>query len=206
MPTGAWLSSSWITTASSSTATWIWPGDGYTSAGVTNFSPVTIQTGTTVQFASTVTWPAWNGASSLYLRRELTPEEEEQQRERERLWAIEQERAREVAAERDRARHQADERAHDLLLSVLNDEQRRTYRQHGWFCTNGRSGKKYRIERGWSHNVKELNEQDRPVRSLCAHPEIAVPHEDNMVAQKLMIEFEEEAFLRTANSYRLAAA
>ena len=37
------------------------------------------------------------------------------------------------------------------------------------------------------------------IKTLCAHPTVRVPDADNMLAQKLYLESNEEEFLRIAN-------
>ena len=50
--------------------------------------------------------------------------------------------------------------------------------------------------------MERLDEGGRPAEVYCIHPSEWVPHEDNMLAQKLMLEYDEESFLRIANRSR----
>jgi len=92
-------------------------------------------------------------------------------------------------------------RAEELLLRHLAPEQRAQLQERGCFVVTARSGRRYRIYRGRSHNVKLLDAADREVKSYCAYPRELVPEGDVMLSQKLMLELAEERFLGIANSY-----
>ena len=125
-----------------------------------------------------------------YVRVRLpTPEEVEAMVERQR------ERQREVQI--------ASERARGLLMSLLNQSQRRQFDARGWFEVVGNAtGRTYRIYHGAYGNVR-LVEDDREVGAFCAQPE-CVPVFDVLAAQKLQIECDENAFLAIANYTELA--
>ena len=103
-----------------------------------------------------------------------------------------------------RHREEAKERAMTLLLSFLNDHQRLTLKEKGYFDVQGGiTGRRYRIH-AVEHlvaNVAELSaSNDNEVRRLCAHcDKSTVPLGDQLLAQKVFLEFDEQAFLRTAN-------
>lgn len=98
-------------------------------------------------------------------------------------------------------------RARELLLAMLSEEQRQSFEEHSWFVVQGgKSGTSYRIRNEGSicANVEVLadNDNDRVLYKLCAHCEPAsVPTCDQLLAQKIKIEFDESEFLRTANRH-----
>jgi hypothetical protein len=105
----------------------------------------------------------------------------------------------EAAERREREEAEARRKAEELLRENLDDEQRRQFDETQWFFVIGQSGKRYRIRRGWAGNIDELNEGDVIVATYCIHPMIDVPTEDSMLAQKFMLECEEERLLQIAN-------
>lgn len=106
--------------------------------------------------------------------------------------------------ERERRRLAA-RRAHGLLLEHLTPEQRETFKAHGWFIVTGSDSKtQYRI-RDTGHmvaNVDVLNGIGGYTHRLCAHVPVGqVPQGDQLLAQKMMLEFSESQFLRIANRH-----
>lgn len=93
---------------------------------------------------------------------------------------------------------EAIEKARTLLLSCLSDAQRRQFEAQGYFEVVAASGTRYRITKGWGGNVLSIH-NNRPRDRFCIHPSLYVPEEDNMLAQKLLLEHDEGTFLRTAN-------
>lgn len=104
-------------------------------------------------------------------------------------------------AERERtaARVAAQKRAEDLLLSLLDENQRRELAEHNSVSVFSELQKRYRIRRGRSGNVDELDDGGRVVAKYCAHPNELVPDADTMAAQLLMLTHNEREFLRVAN-------
>ena len=102
-------------------------------------------------------------------------------------------------------RSAADKRAEKLLQETLSLAQREELALNGFFTltTIAKSGEEriYRIRRGRSRNVEQVDATGRRIKTLCAHPIAAVPDADTMLAQKLMLETPEmqEEFLRIAN-------
>jgi roadblock/LC7 domain-containing protein len=88
-------------------------------------------------------------------------------------------------------------KAKRLLYSMLTDYQKRMYRKHKYFHVVSETGKKYRLKHGDTMNVY-LIEDGKPVKKYCIHP-TNVPVEDTLLAQKLMLETDEKAFLKIAN-------
>lgn len=98
----------------------------------------------------------------------------------------------------------ASERARALLLSMLEVHQREQLQRDQYFEVIARHSKRrYRIRQGTHGNVRLLNEQGREVTRYCGQPD-GVPTEDAMLAQKLQIEHDENAFLKAANATRVA--
>lgn len=89
-------------------------------------------------------------------------------------------------------------RAKRLLYSCLTNYQKRTYRQNKWFHVTSNKGRKYRISHGDTMNIT-LIEKGKPTKKYCIHPR-NVPVEDTMLAQKLLIETNEDQFLKVANA------
>lgn len=152
--------------------------------------PINVSTAGTM---NTMIWTAWN--EQLIDMRNAT---EEQVREANRR--TEEYRARQVLVEAERA--SAKDRAERLLREHLTPKQREELQQKGHFTLELLSKgqrKLYRIERGRSRNVKQVDDSGRVIKTLCAHPIAAVPDADTMLAQKLMLEGSEDEFLRIAN-------
>jgi hypothetical protein len=97
----------------------------------------------------------------------------------------------------------ANDRAEKLLHEILNVKQREELSTKGFFSleTIAASGERriYRIKRGRSRNVEQVDASGNRIKTLCAHPAELVPDADTMLAQKLMLESREEEFLRIAN-------
>ena len=108
--------------------------------------------------------------------------------------------------EEEKRRKAAERRARKLLLQCLNLEQKLSYTRTQKFRVEAPSGRVYELRRGWAGNVDELGADGKPVNRLCIHPGQLIPAEDNLLAQKLMIETDEEAFRRKANFTRLREA
>jgi hypothetical protein len=97
----------------------------------------------------------------------------------------------------------AKRKARALLYSALSRDQQRSLEERQYFELNI-GGKTYRIKQGTHGNVR-LVQGDVETMLYCAQPN-GVPAEDAMLAQKLMLECDEQAFLRVANARVLARA
>ncbi len=85
-----------------------------------------------------------------------------------------------------------------LLKSCLTHTQLQQYEDNEWFLVQGNeSGRVYQINRYLQMNVYAYTDGERGTK-YCAVPVDHVPIEDHLLAQKLMIETEEEEFLRIA--------
>lgn len=95
---------------------------------------------------------------------------------------------------------EAEDRAYALLLSCLNNQQKYDLRKRGWFkvASKKMEGHYYSIHIGRSGNVILHDKQGFAVSRLCAVIE-DVPTSDVLLAQKLMLECNEEHFLEVAN-------
>lgn len=108
--------------------------------------------------------------------------------------------------QRPRVTERAEQRARAWLLSILSAEQREMFEALGQVELVGSAGGRYRVSRGYQHNVRQLSGQGwAPNRAiLCAHPVMETEHgripvEDAMVAQILALRCDEPAFLAVAN-------
>ena len=129
----------------------------------------------------------------VYVRPNLSLEEQQQMDERERLVA--------AAAEEDRKKQaDAEEIAKKLLLTLLDKAQADSLEKTKKFTVKAKSGSVYEIRHGWAGNVSKLDEKGQPNTLYCIHPGIQIPRYDNMIAQKLLIESDEKRFLAIANA------
>lgn len=108
--------------------------------------------------------------------------------------------------QRKKAAEAAAKRAEGLLLSCLTPQQLETYKANKWFVVEGGKSKtKYRVRHA-DHmvaNVDVLKDDGTVSHRLCAHLPIGtVPTSDQLLAQKLMLEGNEDHFLKTANRHR----
>ena len=177
---GSWndvYTSTTITASSSSTA---WVDWNYRYCNGTSTSSVTI-------------WESWNSnTTSTGYTLHAVPETEEQRE------------ARRVAeAERAEAAAAAKERATELLLSVLDEQQAADFVERQEFVVEGSNGRRYLIRHGRQHNVFEIDNDGERIVEICGHVRDHVPNEDNMAAQKLALETDADTFLRIANRWDL---
>lgn len=88
-------------------------------------------------------------------------------------------------------------RARNLLRRCLTPAQRLEFQRRRCFTVRGASGRRYRIGHGASINIEVLTASGRVAHRLCAGPN-GLPVPAVMLAQKLMLEADEAAFLRIA--------
>lgn len=183
------------TTASTTLANWTgWVSDTSgtyaTSSAVFNADTawsIWTTTGTATTYSTLTTAPAYS------------PEQEAQ-------WKAEREEVQRRATAAEQTRREACERAKRLLDSMLDHQQREQLKKDRFFEVIAKhSRRRYRIRYSTHGNVRLLDDTGREVISYCAQPN-GVPTEDSMLAQKLQIEHDEDAFLRVANATRLRAA
>jgi hypothetical protein len=96
----------------------------------------------------------------------------------------------------------ADEKARKLLARLLSQEQRARYETQREFeiltCRNGEV-RRYLIKEGHAGNIVRLDANGTAIERYCIHTDESIPAPDNMVAQKLLLEADEETFLKIAN-------
>lgn len=105
-------------------------------------------------------------------------------------------------AKLEEERKAAEAKARELLLRHLTPEQAAAMKKNNWFVVEGgKSKKKYRIHTrgGYAGNIEEICEKGQRVATLCCHSIPEIPVDDQYLTQKLMLELDEEAFLRVAN-------
>jgi hypothetical protein len=95
----------------------------------------------------------------------------------------------------------AKQRAEEFLLENLSPEQRESYRKDKLFIVE--TPKKNRYVLHASQSPRKI-EGDKPVVSYCIHT-LGVPREDELLGFKLLLEGNEDEFLKTANATALAA-
>lgn len=129
-------------------------------------------------------------------------EEAEQQAERTRR-RLEREAIYRASQPTDDERRAALVRSRELLLSHLTPAQRETFEKNNWFVVQGgKTRTRYRIwTTGYTHNIETLRGHDDVVTyRLCGHlRDSRMPLYDHHVAQKISLEYDEEAFVRLCN-------
>jgi len=191
----------------STATTWVSWNTSSTGISTTNSSNPWSYWNNTLTNATTPgtadSWLLWQRAQlrERYMVRQAPVETPEQRVERERLRAEQSARCAEAAAKEALERAAAESRAEVLLRNHLTDFQKKQLDTCGWFDVVGKSGTKYRIQRGRSANVDVLDAQGRVTHALCAHPSVSVPDPDTMLSQLLAIRHEEADFLRIANRH-----
>lgn len=186
-----WAESSSASTTSGSTSVWVeWV------QGVVHSSTATT--------AGNVIWAGWCQDSpqirqipSARLAEALTGRSPVSSEERAR-WAAREAELKLQAETEVAARKLAEAKAEVLLRQLLTPEQQDDLDKKRCFYLHS-GGKKYRIDRGRTGNVKLVDELDQVVESYCIHPSIACPDADTMLAQKLLLETDIETFERVAN-------
>lgn len=203
--TGIW--GYWSDTASTSTVTDVtwsnWVSDS-TSTATDVWQAWTTSTAGSDSTITYVPWVQWNVKyeETAKERRARLKREKEQRAEYERRRVEQEARAAQLKAEQEAAVARAEE----LLKEHLAVEQVADYDRLKAFLVKAQSGRTYRIKKGWAGNVELLNDEGTPIMRFCIHPREACPEQDNMLAQKFLLETDEEAFERIANKTPLAAA
>lgn len=186
-----------------STTTWRDWNTNYTVTG-TNINATwdywnSTGTATSAATFANAVWTSWSAPVVIRyttaipsVQAELSPEQREAD---ERAIAAEREQDLRERLEREAAKTKATR----LLVANLGPTQRRTFKRERYFVVRSRSGKRYRVNYGAAQNIKLLDNKGTVLKTYCIHPREIVPVEDTMLAQKLMIQHDEEAFLRIAN-------
>lgn len=95
----------------------------------------------------------------------------------------------------------ANERSLALLSEFMTASQRDQYREAPEFIAVSKSGRRYKIRPG--QQVLEIDAVGDAIFSYCIAPNAALPHGDVMLAQKLMLETNEDKFHQIANRFRV---
>ena len=159
--------------------------------------------GTTASTISTVdlTWEMWcststtsTGTSVYRSVRDSSPPTEEQIRA--------SEEARRRMDERIRQDRLAEERAEQCLVENLDEEQRRSWREKNHFVVHGRRNLRYRVRKFAAGNIDVVDEKGKVIERYCVHcASHAVPKADQLLAQKLHLELNEDEVHRVANKH-----
>ena len=91
-------------------------------------------------------------------------------------------------------------RARRLLMECLSPEQREDLERANRFRVHLPSGRVYEVAKGYAGNVYLLDVAGRRRTRFCIHGPSSLPDEDHMLAQKLLLETDEEEFCRVANA------
>lgn len=96
---------------------------------------------------------------------------------------------------------EAERKAETLLQEMLPPDESRLLEQRGYLevASPNRDGRVYRVPRG--RGMVSVYEDGRAVMSLCVQPVEWIPGSDVIIMHKLMIEGNEEEYLRTANQF-----
>lgn len=190
-------------TATSTATNTIWDQWQYTTAGTADSvwdGWVLTDTGTS-SATGTIVWTTWTDKveetkaqkrARLKREAEVAAQWEQQRVEREA-------RAAELRVEQEAAVVKAEV----LLREHLAAPQRAEYDRLKEFLVKAQSGRTYKIKKGWSGNVELLDDEGKAIIRFCIHPSEQCPDQDNMLAQKFLLETDEEAFNKIANKTQL---
>jgi hypothetical protein len=95
----------------------------------------------------------------------------------------------------------ADQKARELLESVLNKSQKKTYRENNLIYLTSQKGKRYRIQRSSIKNVAEIDNRGHIKICYCATSTELVPLDDTVLTQYLCLKYCEDDFLKIANRW-----
>jgi hypothetical protein len=143
------------------------------------------------------TWGYWIGQQPYV---PPTPETEEQKRAREeanRKWQ-------EESAKRAEKEKAAKQRAEKFLVEHLTSEQAKQYTEQKKFRIRSHSGKLYELDcTKKMHNIHMVDDAGKRLMEFCIYQTGQCPLPDNHLAQKLLLEHDEQKFLKVANARRL---
>ena len=106
-----------------------------------------------------------------------------------REWLQEAQRARNRAGHEAILRNRVTQRSLTLLMSLLDEQQRRDFQVYGYFhVIGGGSGDTYRIRRDTAVNIDVLGHNGAVRYHLCAHPMGNIPMYDVMAGQMLYLQ------------------
>jgi hypothetical protein len=94
-------------------------------------------------------------------------------------------------------------RGFELLRSNLNPQQLDQFdRERTFEVKGGATGRQYRIRRGWSMNIDEINPRGEVVKTWCFYPKGRLCVGDVLLAQKVALETFELEALKVGNFQR----
>lgn len=99
----------------------------------------------------------------------------------------------------DKTRIIVKRKARQLLLSQLDEHQKRTFLKDGYFWFHAH-GYRWKMKNGRVKNIEQWQGSTK-IADYCIHPSMGVPNEDTVAAQMLMIMYEYENFKNVANRY-----
>jgi len=204
------------TTTSTGGSSWVWKVEG-TATALTITADAWLWNGTGTNTTTTIANPyewVWRDdrteeqkAADAEAARQQAEQLRLAQAERQAAWEAGRPERERLAREKEKQARAAKVRARRLLMSVLTVEQQDEFRRLERFHVIGADGKKYRVHRGWHHNVELVEQQDEVeylTEQFCIAPRnVEVPEDDNLAAQKLMIEGDLASFRRIANITRI---
>lgn len=189
---------SYVTTDTTSSTWSAWADQGTLTSATTGTTWTSWATSGTSTTTTSTVWNGWTATADVYAPRRTTPERQALD---EAALAASRARAQRLAQEEAEAKERADK----LLREHLSAEQKAQLEKENGFEVESASGKKYLITRGRAGNVYSLDAKRRKVAKHCIHPVEYCPDQDTMLAQLLWLKWNEEEFLRVANTTRLAA-
>lgn len=147
------------------------------------------------------TWTCWNVYTPIIpklTRAQIKANRLEEKRrsdeaaERSRKWQAEQK-------ERERLAKEAEQKALATLKENLDEQNIETLEKEHFIMVSVTSGNRYKINKGRTRNIEQVDEQGKRIKFLCVHPRDSVPDYDTMLSQKLMLENCEEEVRKIAN-------
>ena len=169
---------------------------GYSTTADTIWADWTTTSATTISNTSNIVWDSWNTAGTYAFAGHTPPVLTEEQ-------LAAQEAAKIVRAEQAEIqrleRNAAAQKARELLLDNLDDQQVEEFADNGYFHVTTRDGeRRYRLRPG-GQPLRVAGEDGRQF-AYCIHPAYGYPADDVVLAQKFLLESDEDAFLRIANA------
>lgn len=150
--------------------------------------------GTTTQVTTQTVWVNWN---TQYQTAQPQHQYQANQPVTEEVARAMQEHARLLEESRAKAKTKAEA----LLVEHLTPAQKDSFEKHGMFIVEGSKNNRYRLSRtGAPRKIAG----DKDAVSYCIHTS-GLPREDELLGFKLLLEANEDEFLRTANATQLAA-
>jgi phage anti-repressor protein len=160
------------------------------------YQAMTYQTQSASGFGETI----WMDANQYYaLAQQRTYISRQRQEEQQRQMEVARQAAQRQQEEYMRRSREAFVRSRELLLSHLTAVQKKTFEENNWFIVEGGKSKtKYRINTDRYAGNIDIMKGTKVTFRLCVHCS-DVPMHDHHLAQKLMLEYDEDHILRLAN-------